>query len=339
MRRLRAFAGLILLVATLLNGCNRMQPRPPASDRNEEPAVSVTAIDSPSMQFLPRLGQAPGWRLENDPLVYPAEHLRSYLDAEARYFLLYEVIDVTVGHYARAGAEGFATVQIFRFPDFVKAFGAYSSRRKAVVEILDISNEAFLGPRSIHIWRGPFYVRIIGGGSEGTIDAMKALAGSVVTQMPAAPSRPAVFSFLPDEWRVPHSERFEAEAGLGHPVLKGAFAAEFDLGGQRIDGIVIPAPNKATATRILDELRSFFVTNGRLLDQVTNLGEDNFTAEDRTFGRTAAFRIDRFVVAFRGYGDRQQLIDLAIGTEQRILGSIRRQLQSADKVRAAAARQ
>ena len=36
---------------------------------------SFQSLDSPSMQFLPRLEEVPGWRLENDPLVFPAENL------------------------------------------------------------------------------------------------------------------------------------------------------------------------------------------------------------------------------------------------------------------------
>ena len=44
-----------------------------------------------------------------------------------------------------------------------------------------------------------------------------------------------------------------------------------------------------------------------------------------------AFRLDRFVIAFNGYTDRQKLVDLAIATDARILGSIRKQLVAAEK--------
>jgi hypothetical protein len=44
-----------------------------------------------------------------------------------------------------------------------------------------------------------------------------------------------------------------------------------------------------------------------------------------------AFRIDRFVIAFNGYKDRQKLIELAAATDARILGSIRKQLVRADE--------
>ena len=70
--------------------------------------------------------------------------------------------------------------------------------------------------------------------------------------------------------------------------------------------------------------------NGKLLDPVPNLGEDNFTGEDRYLGRIIAFRIDRFVVAFNGYKDRQHLVDLATQADQKILGTIRKQLVTAD---------
>ncbi|PYQ35291.1 MAG: hypothetical protein DMF57_03570, partial [Acidobacteria bacterium] len=68
---------------------------------------------------------------------------------------------------------------------------------------------------------------------------------------------------------------------------------------------------KNAAAKILEAYRRLYVQNGRLLDPIPNMGEDNFTAEDRYLGRAVAFRIDRFVVAFNGYKDRQHLVDLA----------------------------
>ena len=98
-----------------------------------------------------------------------------------------------------------------------------------------------------------------------------------------------------------------------------------------MDGLIIPAANKQAAGRILDAYRNLYVNNGKLLDPIHNLGEDNFTAEDKYLGRAVAFRIDRFLIAFNGYSDRQKLLDLAVATDARILGSIRKQLVTADK--------
>ena len=86
-----------------------------------------------------------------------------------------------------------------------------------------------------------------------------------------------------------------------------------------------------TAAAILQKYRELYVRNGKLLDSIQNLGEDNFTGEDRYLGRAVAFRIDRFVIAFNGYKDRQKLIELAAATDARILASIRKQLVRADE--------
>jgi hypothetical protein len=107
--------------------------------------------------------------------------------------------------------------------------------------------------------------------------------------------------------------------------------ATYNVDGDVIEGFVLPAANKETAAKILNAYRSLYVRNGKLLDPVPNLGEDNFTGEDRYLGRAIAFRIDRFVVAFNGYRDRQHLVDLAAAADQRILGTIRKQLVSEDK--------
>ena len=292
---------------------------------------NFTALDSPSLQFLPRRQEAPGWQLEQDPIVVPAARLTAYLDQEAQHLARYEVVDVTIGKYSSTQGDGFASVEIYRFPDFVKAFGAYSVHKQGPITFLDIPNESFMGRHSIHLWRGPFYVRVIGGGTGGN-DALKKLVLTVADRMPTAPSKPAVLNFLPTDARVVNSERYNAEQGFGQPFLGNSFQAQFNIGTPTpVDGLIIPAANKAMATKILDAYRSLFVRNGKVLDPVPNLGEDNFTAEDRYLGRAVAFRIDRFVIAFNGFTDRDKLIGLATLTDQKILGTIRKQLVTADK--------
>jgi hypothetical protein len=301
-------------------------PAPPAE-------VNFTTIESPSLQFLPRQQEAPGWRLTEDPIVVPGDHLARYLDRDATHFQHYEALDLTIGKYAAInGGSGFATVEIFRFPDFVKAFGAYSQAKIGITSPLTVSNESFSKPHSIHIWRGPFYIRATGDGE------LLKLAAFTADRMPAATGKPAVFNFFPTDRRVPNSERYNAESGLGQPYLANSFQATFEVDGDPIEGIVIPAADKNAASQILNAYKSLYVRNGKLLDPIPNLGEDNFTGEDRYLGRTVCFRIDRFLIAFNGYKDRQHLVDLAGVTDQRILGTIRKQLVRADNEDTTAAR-
>lgn len=286
--------------------------------------VNFTAIESPSLQFLPRRQEAPGWQLSEDPIVIPGDHLASYLDQQAVHFQRYETLDLTVGKYTSlASPDEFAVVEMFRFPDFVKAFGAYSFAKSGAMQPLSIVNESFRKPHSVHVWRGPFYIRITGA-AQG--DGIVKLATFIADRMPPAPGKPAVFNFFPPDGRVPNSERYNAESALGQSYLANSFQATFNIGGDVIDGIIIPSANKNSAAQILAAYKSLYVRNGRLLDPIPNLGEDNFTAEDRYLGRTVAFRIDRFLIAFNGYKDRQHLLDLASATDQRILGTIRKQL-------------
>jgi len=200
-------------------------------------------------------------------------------------------------------------------------------RKIGAYKALNLQNESFENTHSIQFWRGAFYVRIIG----EPPDALLKLAGSVADRMPVAPGKPAVFNFLPDKYRVANSERYSAESGLGQPYFANSFQATFDYDGDQIEGLVLPAANRQAAAAILNAYRTLFVHNGKLLDPIPNLGEDNFTAEDKYLGRAVAFRIDRFVVVFNGYQERQHLVDLATLADQRILGTIRKQLVKADE--------
>jgi hypothetical protein len=310
----------LILVAAGCGGSKKAVPAPAP----RPPEIDFTVIDSPSLQFLPRHQEAPGWRLEEDPLVVPGERLATYMGAVAPEFTRYALIDITAGKYAATTGAGFANVEIFRFPDFVKAFGAYSMRKDAARRYVPINNEAYVSKYAVHVWRGPFYIRVTGG-AQNAFQALTGLASFVADRMPEAPSKPAVFNFFPVDTRV------AADRGFGQPLLGNSFQASFNIGGDIMEGLIIPAANKATAAKILDQYRGLYVRNGKLLDPIPNLGEDNFTAEDRYLGRAVAFRLDRFVIAFNGYKERQKLVDLAVATDARILGSIRKQLVKADE--------
>ena len=295
--------------------------------------ATPTNTDSPSMQFLPRHDEVAGWRLRADPLVYDKKNLVSYLGTEGSQFAPYSPNDLTVGEYDAADGSGYATVEIFRFDDFIHAFGAYSSRKNTAQEYIALGNETFLAKHSINLWSGPFYVRIIAGVPVRSPLALK-LAQSVGEKMPKAPSKPAIFAFLPQTGRIPNSEGLSAGPALGQPPLRGGFTALFNIDGELIDAVVVPTPSTAQAARALESFKNFFTQNGKLLDPVPNLGEDNFTAEDRYFGHAVAFRIDRFLFVFRNFGNRQKIVDLAIASDQRVLGTIRKQLQNADETTA-----
>jgi len=293
--------------------------------------VNFTALESPSLQFLPRQSEAPGWTLQSDPIVIPANQLDTYLDNDAQTFARYEAIDATIGKYAGQTSAAFAVVEIYRFPDFVKSFGAYSLRKSDQIQFLPIENEAFSAKHSIHLWRGPFYVRVIGGGTPDGMASLTRLTAFVAERMPKAPGRPAVFGFFPADARIAGSERYSAENGFGQKFLANSFQASFNVGGDVMDGLIVPAANKIAAKKLLDSYRQLYLRNGKLLDSIPNLGEDNFTAEDKYLGRAVAFRIDRFLIAFNGYKERQKLVDLAVATDAKILVSIRKQLVRAEE--------
>ena len=263
----------------------------------------------------------------------PGDRINTYLGPDGAHFTRYELIDVTAGKYVSTTDPGFAFVEIFRFPDFVKAFGAYSMRKEAVRRFIPVQNEGYVSKFAVHVWRGPFYIRVTGG-SQNAFESLTQLASFVAERMPTAPSKPAVFNFFPADTRVPNSERYSADKGFGQTILGNSFQATFNLDGDVIDGLIIPSANKPTAAKILDAYRALYIRNGKLLDPIPNLGEDNFTAEDKYLGRVVAFRIDRFVIAFNGFKDRQKLVDLAVATDARILASIRKQLVTGDQTEA-----
>lgn len=311
------------------------------------------------MRFLPRDEDIDGWRLTTDPRVYIGPAARRWLAGGAAPFLDYGLVDLTVGRYESEVGNKVATVELFRFPDFVQAFGAWTDQRGGRIESVDLGNSAFTTNGSIQVWKGPFFIRVIelaapssgpasGSGAQTVADSdnssdetAPAAGGSIETltrvvleDIPAAQGTPAVLGFLPSAHRVSGSENYSIRQGLGHTFLGNSFTVDYALpSGNRVTGLALPAPGKEVATQILEAYESFFERNGRVLDAVPNLGEDNFTAEDQYRGRVVALRIDRFVVIFQGFAEMPELQALAIESDRRILDAIRRALARAEAER------
>lgn len=369
----------LLLAVAVLGGCRNseaeQQPASPPAAQEQE-ARNQGPAESPALQFVPRLSEAKGWTLEGDPEVIPADGLENYFDTAARIPETYGALDTTVGRYI--SEEGhWANVRVTRYPDFVKAFGAYSSLLPESAQPVNLGNRGAAFGSQVLFWSGPYVVEIIGGvdpnprtgqvaraalaqagpaPNEDPADTTPAgaptarspddgpsfaeLARAVAERMPEAEGLPAVFRFLPQRGLIPGSERFLADPPLGQPVLSGAFTAQYttaEEGRPPITAAIVPTPDKQTAARVLANYRRFFERNGRLLDPVPNLGEENFIGEDRFAGRSVAFRLDRFVVVFNGYDDVLLIRDLAIESAQRILNEIRRQLQALEEAEKPAA--
>lgn len=332
---------------------------PPETAPEEEEIESAESAESPAMRFLPRDEDIDGWRLTTDPRVYIGPAVRRWLAGGAAPFLDYGLVDLTVGRYESEVGNKVATVELFRFPDFVQAFGAWTEQRGGRSESVELGNSAFTTNGSIQVWKGPFFIRVIelaapssgpasdsgaqtvADSDDSTDETEPAAEGSIETltrvvleDIPAAQGMPAVLGFLPSSHRIPGSEKYSIREGLGHTFLGNSFTVDYALpSGGRVTGLALPSPGKEVATQILEAYESFFERNGRVLDAVPNLGEDNFTAEDQYRGRVVALRIDRFVVIFQGFAEMPELQTLAIESDRRILDAIRRALARAEEER------
>ena len=358
-----ALLALVLAVLAACGGDPQPAEAPASPARKDE--QSHRPPDSPALQFLPRLSEASGWTMQGDPEVVEGDRIRAYLDEASEVPATYGALDLSVGRYRSTGGR-WATVTITRYPDFVKAFGAYSATIPPHAQPVGIGNRGATYNNTLTLWSGPYLASIVGGlernaptqataaslpapGGEADEPAVSdeeaarragfgALATTVAERMPRAESLPAVFRFLPQRALIPGSERFSAAPLFGQPALAGAFTAQYQstTPDQKITAAIVPTPDKQTAARVLASYRTFFERNGRLLDPVPNLGEENFIGEDRLAGRSVAFRLDRFVVVFNGYGEILEIRDMSIEAAQRILNEIRQQLAALEKQEAEA---
>src|ERR1041385_8604340 len=132
--------GIVVAVTLLFAACDRGRDHVARAATVPE-EINFTSLDSPSLQYLPRGQEAHGWQLQEDPIVVPAKQLVNYLDRDGARFAHYEALDVTSGKYRALGPQAvFAIVEIFRFPDFVRALGAWSTSKTDTRKPLQVAN-------------------------------------------------------------------------------------------------------------------------------------------------------------------------------------------------------
>lgn len=300
------------IVATATSACRKRSyetspPRPALREETVSPQVS-------DLNFLTAELDPPGWAPSNPPRVISSAQIDDYLDLDASHLQSYRLIALSVGQYESPDGKGWATVEIFRFPDNLGAFGAYSTRRTAVRSFLRIGDEAFEGQRGIYIWRGSRYIRIFGVSSA---NELQTLAATVTAPMPGATSKPHTLALLPDSWRVVNSETWRIDTGFDQPYLAPAFTADYAVGGKdKAQGMIMMGESPDVAAKALEQFRELFVRGGKVFDAIPDLGDENFRAEDRTFGRAVVFRRQNYLVAFRGFGGAEGLISLAWQSDQ-----------------------
>ncbi|MGH9793763.1 MAG: DUF6599 family protein [Candidatus Acidiferrales bacterium] len=167
------------------------------------------------------------------------------------------------------------TVAAYRMADSTGAYGAFTFRRTRDMKDSPVAKLAAAATNKVQAVAGDVYLEISGDGLDRIESDLRAVVEDVKSRTNPAPF-PVLVEYLPDENRVPNSERFilgptalarfaplHQADWIGFDLGAEAQLAEYRRGGQEITLLLAQYPTPQVASAKLDALRRWFNVNAQ----------------------------------------------------------------------------
>jgi hypothetical protein len=170
--------------------------------------------------------------LQGEPHVYPRDELADYIDGDVESFYPYGVGSTVAVTYSD-GAGGKVELDIYDMLTPLGAFGIYAHRRPDDEKPIKLGTRGWAEGRQVVCFAGRYYVvlRAVSRGPKG-LEKARQLAEKVAVAVPGPHEMPADLGLLPEEHRVPSSERWHPSSYLGLPGMPAVFAAHYAVTGE-----------------------------------------------------------------------------------------------------------
>jgi len=227
------------------------------------PAGEEPAPDSTLAACFPRGEAIPGWRLVEEPEVFPAEDLWRHIDGAAEQYLSYGCVALAVGYYrqdaagetaaastapsgapASAAAAASATaaelaagpaadaaevmVEVYQTEDPRGSFGLYALERPATGTLLAIGAQGIRAGGEVLFFGGPFYAKARAYPEDEVTSAAAVSLARAIAEAHLAPSAfPAEVDLFPRHPQMPVDFGFLPRSTLGLSAMRDAFVARY----------------------------------------------------------------------------------------------------------------
>ena len=197
-----------------------------------------------------------GWQKKGSAAAYSPGNLYEYIDGAAENFLAYGFRQLAVQEYRNQRNQAIvAEVYFHGTPE--NAFGIYGSEKPLAGSYLSIGSQGYGEEGVLNFISDAYYVKLNGfdlGPAGGEI--LKTLAGELVRAIDGRNGLPELLGAFPARGRVANSERFILSNFLGHEFLGPAFAADYDLQGQKFQLFILRAGDENEARAVLKRYAS-----------------------------------------------------------------------------------
>lgn len=244
----------------------------------------------PLAAFLPDLSTIPGLVRADSLQAFERENLWINLNGAAEYYLDYgcarmvtRTFQVEDGVSPPLGI----IVKIFDMQTPLNAFGLFSQFRSTSALPLDLGDGAAVADSDLLFHQGRYLVDVLlFDPSQSAPDRLRQFGQQVSARLPAGAGLPPSLKLLPDEHRVPRTERFIPQNILGYAFLARAVAADYQLGDQFVRLFVLQCDDANAARQTLDRFAATLQDTHPLAPP---LGDQSIAGTDPFAGLTFAF--------------------------------------------------
>ncbi|MBN2345305.1 MAG: hypothetical protein JXO51_02870 [Candidatus Aminicenantes bacterium] len=192
-----------------------------------------------------------GWGKEGAVESFLPANLYEHINGAAENFLAYDFRRLDVQRYANDRKQKLSA-EIYEHGSVDDAFGIYASEKPLAGDFLDIGGEGYRELGVLNFIAGAYYVKLeaFDAGPDGA-SVLQDLARKIAGNLGGARALPSLLDAFPARGRIAHSERFLRQNFLGHDFLGPAFAADYELQGEKVRLFVIRTGNGDEARAML----------------------------------------------------------------------------------------
>ncbi|MBT4504610.1 MAG: hypothetical protein HOC74_43190 [Gemmatimonadetes bacterium] len=276
-----------------------------------------SAPSSPSA-FLPSIAAIPQAVDAGEIEEFDRENLWINLNGAATYYLDYGCLRMATRSY-RVRTDSLPeieiVVKIFDMQNPLFAFGLFSQFRSTDMEFRKIGAEGSLSSSDLLFYRGRYLVDVLLADPSLRAPALlESVSRQIDSGLPVGSGRPVELGLLPAADRIPYSERFVRQNGLGFGFLRNGLSAEYRIGTDPTRLFVFTL---ASADSAGEALTRFSAELSEVHPLTPPLGDRALRGIDPFAGETLLLTLGKRLVLLQGTADSEasrNLLRECVGT-------------------------
>jgi len=217
-----------------------------------------------------------GWKIVDEIKQFTPDSLYQQIDGRAELYKDYNMVTATFAIFANLSNETqFIELAVYDMDNPTNAFGIFSVERDPAQPSLGLGRGSYGSNGSYYIWRGRYYVQIIGSETtEALRSTARDLAHNLMELLTDSGEPVWGLAVLPSKDRVPNSEKYFRVNAMGMRFLANTYVAQYRKNNRRVTFFLSEQDNTELARATLTEYIKFAEEFGEGAENLTVSGLD-----------------------------------------------------------------